>query len=53
VYFAEVTLSQLMDGGTGFGSFESNTTVPLNADDRDWVETPSTILEPGSIMRYV
>ncbi|KAF8954430.1 hypothetical protein BDZ97DRAFT_1865139 [Flammula alnicola] len=54
VYFSEVTLSQLIPGGSGFGTFETGTTSPsLGLKPQDPMQAvPSNSVEPGSILRF-
>ncbi len=54
VYFSEAISSQFVEGGSGFGTFEEETTTPsLDAQDTKEVSLSATVaVDPGSLLRY-
>ncbi|KAF7313376.1 hypothetical protein HMN09_00493300 [Mycena chlorophos] len=53
VYFAETTLSQLLPGGTGFGTFDANTTTAsIQQNSTQLVATSGDTVQPGWTLRY-
>ncbi|KAJ7727962.1 hypothetical protein B0H16DRAFT_1894322 [Mycena metata] len=57
VYFSETTRSQLLPGGSGFGTFEVNATAPSIETDPSQSTTSSTTpsgktIDSGMILRY-
>ncbi|KDR74467.1 hypothetical protein GALMADRAFT_71149 [Galerina marginata CBS 339.88] len=53
VYFSEVSLSQLVPGGSGFGTFQSDTTSPsLDIDPQLIEKDPSVGVDPGAVLRF-
>jgi len=55
VFFSEVVLSQLIPGGSGFGTFNLTETAPsLDIDSHDLMATaPQVGVETGSVLRWV
>jgi hypothetical protein len=55
VFFSEVILSQLIPGGSGFGTFDLTATVPsLDIDSQDLMAAaPKVGVETGSVLRWV
>ncbi|TFK43069.1 hypothetical protein BDQ12DRAFT_596142 [Crucibulum laeve] len=56
VYFSETILSQLLPGGSGFGTFDDNSTA-ASTDVNPTINSikvsdPTAGVEPGSILRY-
>ncbi|KDR76711.1 hypothetical protein GALMADRAFT_225654 [Galerina marginata CBS 339.88] len=54
VFFSEVILSQLVPGGSGFGTFQPDTTSPtldLNAENLSGTD-PSVGAAPGAVLRF-
>jgi hypothetical protein len=52
VFFSEVILSQLVPGGSGFGTFDLNATAPsLDVSSLDLTAAPKVGVEPGSVLR--
>jgi len=55
VFFSEIVPSQLVPGGSGFGTFNLTATAPsLNINSQDLVITKPTVeVETGSVLRWV
>jgi len=55
VFFSEVILSQLIPGGSGFGTFNFTATAPsLDINSQDLMATASEVgVETDSILRWV
>ena len=55
VFFSEVVPSQLVPGGSGFGTFDLTATAPsLDTNSQDLiVPKPTVEVETGSVLRWV
>jgi len=55
VFFSEVFFSQLIPGGSGFGTFDLTATAPsLDINSQDLMVTKSIVeVETGSVLRWV
>ncbi|KAF8883434.1 hypothetical protein BD779DRAFT_1443935 [Infundibulicybe gibba] len=57
IYFSETVLSQLLPGGSGFGTFETATKLPEKEikggeKTKATVNDPSKPVDPGNVLRY-
>jgi len=55
VYFSEAVASQLLQNGSGFGTFDTNTTDPSSNNNSHWQNSTTGILndmKSGSILRF-
>ncbi|KAF8890375.1 hypothetical protein BD779DRAFT_1610820 [Infundibulicybe gibba] len=57
IYFSETVLSQLLPGGSGFGTFETATKLPEKEikggeKTKTTVNDPSKPVDPGNVLRY-
>jgi len=55
VFFSEVILSQLISGGSGFGTFDPTATAPsLDINSQDLMAAGPTVgVETSSVLRWV
>ncbi|KAL0949015.1 hypothetical protein HGRIS_009111 [Hohenbuehelia grisea] len=55
VFFSETTRSQLLPNGSGFGTFDANTTAPTintKPDGSNWGSGSPESVSPGQVIRY-
>ncbi|KAJ6543867.1 hypothetical protein B0H19DRAFT_1168706 [Mycena capillaripes] len=52
VYFSETTLDQLLPNGSGFGTFEVNTTAASIIQTTSSQQNPNDLVDAGVLLRY-